>query len=307
MNAAVSMKDLIAQAKATEDQTEVVVGGDFEYVPPPAGQTVGRLVEYIELGKHVEIYEGKPKPAIEMVRITFEFTHPKNIKEIDVEGGKKKIADRKSITLPKKMNDKAKFYKLFMAMRYGREEITHMAEMLNEPFIFNVIHNITGEGDKKRTYAEVWDGKASTWQVFPPRVSDPLAGTVKDISTSIPELLSPLRIFLWSLPTKDTWDSLFIDGEREVKDDKGAVKKVSKNWLQEHILSATDYNGSALDQMLNKVDNLPTQGNTPSSQSTGTQVQAGALPGDEVASAATHSQMTAAPAEEQDALAALGF
>ena len=63
---------------------------------------------------------------------------------------------------------------------------------------------------------------------------------------------------MWSNPTKETWDSLFIDGTTEIKNADGTVENKSKNWVQETVLSATDYGGSALEQLLHGVDNLPT-------------------------------------------------
>lgn len=252
-----SYKDLVNKAKEIEDHSEVQAGGDFEYEPPKAGRTLGRFIEYIELGKHVEMYEGKPKPAAELVRVTFEFTMPDRIKEVEVEGGTKKIAERISMTMPKKFTEKAKFFKLFKAMTYGRENITHMAEMLGEAFIFEIKHNTSGEGEKKRTFANIYS--AGAFGIFAPRKVDDLAGTSEDISAAVPPALSPIRIFLWNVPTKETWDTLFIDGERDEKQADGTTKKVSKNWLQERILSATDYVGSGLEQLLTGLRQLPTE------------------------------------------------
>lgn len=288
-----NIKELVNKAKEIEDQSEVQAGGDFEYTPPAAGRTVGRFIEYIELGKHVEMYEGKPKPPAEMVRVTFEFTLPDRVKEVEIDGVKKKIAERISYNMPKKFTEKAKYYKLFKAMTYGRDSITHMAEMLGEAFVFDIKHNTKGEGDKKKTFANLYQD--STWGVFAPRSVDPLTNVSTDLSSKVPEALSPLRIFIWDIPTKETWDSLFIDGEREVKDGD-TTKKVSKNWLQERLLSATDFGGSALEQMLNDIPDLPTSG-------TGTQ--------------ASNEKQENAPAEnpsenatvnpDEDPMKALGF
>lgn len=293
--------DLIKKAAETENQSEAKAGGDFEYTPPAAGKTIARFIEYIELGKHVELYEGKPKPPAEMVRVTFELLHPqKNIKEIEIEGGKKTIADRLSITMPKKQTEKAKFFKLFKAMAQGRSDIVHMAQMLNEEFIVDVKHNVS-EKDKK-TYANIYaDG---TWHVFAPYVEDPLAGTRTKVP--VPAAISPLKLFLWGNPTKETWDSLFIDGEREVKNADGTTRKESKNWLQNSILSATDYGGSALEQMLAGVDNLPTSepanAGTPEGTATATQSANASAPADTQTPATVTKTATA-----EDALKALGL
>ena len=60
----------------------------------------------------------------------------------------------------------------------------------------------------------------------------------------MPELdASEIKLFLWNNPTKETWDSLYIEG---TKDDGK-----SKNWIQEDMYKAVDFPGSALDIMLN--------------------------------------------------------
>lgn len=308
---------LINKAAETENHSEAKKGGDFERIIIPAGRTVGRFIEYIELGKHVEEYQGKPKPSAEQVRVTFEFTHPKHRHEIEVEGGKKEFNDRISITMPKSQSEKAKFYKLFKVMAYGREDKVHMAQMLGEAFVFDVKHNIVEKNGAKVTYANIYvDGQ---WHIQSPVAEDPITGNKTDLSPQIPAAISPLKIFLWSNPTKETWDSLFIDGTRTEK--VGDVEReVSKNWLQETILSATDFGGSALEQMLAGVDNLPT---TESAQEAGAQTSKEAsnaeahanpqvkttatIPAEGAAAAATQTVATATQGSAQDALAMLGL
>ncbi|QOE32088.1 hypothetical protein CPT_Palo_029 [Rhizobium phage Palo] len=293
-----NFKDLINQAKQTENQSEAVAGGNYEYKVPDAGRTVARFIEYIELGDHVTMYQGKPKPAAPQVRVTFELLGKSHISEIDVEGGKKKVANRISVNMPKKQSDKAKFFKLFKAMAAGRTEITHMAEMLTEAFILDVVHAHEGEGDKKKTYANIYT-EDQVWKVFAPRRIDDLAGTSEDISHMVPQPIGAPRIFLWGNPTKPTWDSLFIDGYNETKNADGTTTKVSKNWLQEKIMSATNYEGSALQSMLGGLDNLPTSGDSTSSESSKTQTESG----NANAGAGTQTSVTAS----DDPLADLGL
>lgn len=305
----VDFKALVNKAKETEDQSVATAGGaDFEFVVCPAGKTVGRFIEYIELGKHVELYEGKPKPAFEMVRVTFAVTSPKMIREVEgADGTKHKIEHRLSITMPKKLNEKSKFYKLFQAMIYGRTEITHMAEMLGEAFTFNIVHNESGEGDKKKTFANLYN--KSVWGISSPFAENPLTGEKQDLRDHIPQSQSELRIFLWNNPTEETWKSLFIDGEREQKDGAGNIQKISKNWLQETILSATDYQGSLLEQMLTGLGDLPTG---IASSDTGAQTDASGSSAEDPAK----NRVSEVPAEQQvdtssvsneDALASLGL
>lgn len=298
----VDFKNLVKQAKEIEDQSVATAGGDFEYTPPPAGKGPIRFIEYIELGKRPQSHDGKPKPDAEEVRITFELLGTKNIKEIDVEGGKRKIADRISITMAKKFSEKATFYKLFKIMQQGRDGITHMAEMLGEAFFGTVVHSIPAKpGD--RVYGNL--RKDQVWLIESPRVEDPIAQTVTDYTDKIPAALSPIRLFLWDIPTKETWDSLFIDGTREVKQADGSLKQESKNWLQENIMSAKDFQGSALEQMLGGLESLPTESKqetkTEGAQTSGTEQNTSAPAGDAEAGTTTPES------SPEDDLAALGL
>lgn len=238
------LADLIEQAVSLDDQTETTTGGgDFEREPPAEGVTVGRLIEYIELGVHPrKAHRGKEKTPAELVKVTFELTHPKNIKTIPATAEYEafSISDKISLMLNKSLNDKAKFKKLFEKLRRGRTEVTHFAQMLGEAFVITVKHNKSEANGK--TYANVTDASGN-FTIEAPYVIDPISETQKEVP--VPEAMSELRLFLWNLPTKETWDSLYIDGTKEVDG-----KEVSKNWIQEKILSAVNITGSALEQML---------------------------------------------------------
>lgn len=307
-----SIAELAAMAGEYEDQTETVASFDFE--PPAAGVTVGRLISYIELGKQpVPDYMGKPKPPADKVRLTFELLAPKNIKEYEVEGGDKRTrAEQITLTLSKKLGDKAAYKKLFNKMLYGRANIKHMAQMLGEAFILTIHHNVVEkDGGKKLTYANL-NAKGADYDVGAPFKVDALEGTSTPLN--VPAALSPLKLFLFDRPTKATWDSLFIEGTREVTKDGGEKEQVSKNWLQETILSAKNFEGSALQQMLGGVAELPqTEAETGTvdeipaeTVETKTVAKAAAKPaGKPKASAATVVAAKAGGAN--DALAALGL
>ena len=68
----------------------------------------------------------------------------------------------------------------------------------------------------------------------------------------VPERLSPRKVFLWNKPNKATWDSLFIDGTYE-KDGE----TVSKNFLQDTIKKALNFEGSPIEEMLEGLGELP--------------------------------------------------
>lgn len=260
MTKALSLKELANLAAQTEDQTEVQTS-NFDNSPPEAGVTIGRFIEYIEIGKHSQNdYAGKPKPPADYVRVTFELLHPKkNIVEYEHEGEKRIRGEYITLKLTKKLGDKAKFKKLFNAMTYGRADIKHMAQMLGEAFVITIIHNtVKGTGGQPdKVYANI--DKDGAYMVGAPFVTDPLEGTKTEVPVREP--IRPLRLFLFDNPTKETWDSLFIDGTRKVKKDGGEEVEVSKNWLQETVMSALNYEGSALQAMLGGLEGLPMQEN----------------------------------------------
>lgn len=260
-----NFNDLIQQElEQGVDQSVATKGGEYTYVPPAEGKRSARLVEYVELGDHVEMYQGKPKPPAAQVRVVFELYGPNDIEEVEVEGaGKKKIAKRIKIEMAISTAEKSKFYKLFKAMQRGRENIKHMAQMLGEAFFVTVKHSDNSkQGAERRVYANIWYDAA--WHVESPMVEDPIAGTRVDYSDKVMSPLSPVKLFLWNNPTKECWDSLFIDGTYERKTgDK--VEQISKNTIQELIMSAVNFEGSKLQVNVLGNLNLPTQ-NKPAEQ-----------------------------------------
>ena len=247
---------LAAKAAQTTDHTETSSGTDWQ--PPVEGTTTLRFIEYIELGKQPQKpFQGKAKPDCEEVRMTFELLmNNKNrtdVREVEVDGVKKLVADRISIKLAIKSGEKAVFKKLFDKMRRGRDNIHHMSQMLGEAFLGTVVHSKSTDG--KVTYANLRDSDGA-WTIRAPRIQkDPLDDD-SWVDINVRPAISPLKIFVWDLPNKECWDSLYIEGTRTVKDDKGVETEQSKNWIQERILSATNYHGSPLEELLNNIGGL---------------------------------------------------
>lgn len=250
---AMTLAQLKALAAQTEDQTDTTAGG-YDFDLAPAGTTVGRLVEYIELGKHPQPdYAGKAKDPADMVFMKVELLAPKNRHEYqDADKNDRVRYDTISFRISKKLNDKAKYTKLFNQMRSGRDDVTHMAQMIGEPLRFKVFHNVSkNKASKETTYANLWD-KDGVMDIGVPKFQpDPLVDEWKDMPVA--EATLPFKLFLFNNPTPETWDSIFIDGTRKVKD--GDVEtEVSKNWIQELIMSAVDFEGSRLEAMLGGMD-----------------------------------------------------
>lgn len=250
------LQDLIANAVELEDQSDRSGSSDYEYVPPAAGITVARLIEYVELGVQPQgQFQGKEKEPAESVRLVFELLNPKkNIREIEVDGKTVKIADRITLTLKKSMHPKAKYAKLFDKMKYGRDSITHMAQMLNDPFILTVTHRVVENEGTKRTYVNITN-EAGEYTIQAPFKLDPL--TEEKTNIPVQKAVSPLKLFLFKKPTKGTWDALFIDGEREEKGPDGQTKTISRNRIQNKIKEALNFEGSEVQKLLSGSTELP--------------------------------------------------
>lgn len=246
------MNALLNQAKtgSTVDQTKEPERKAFEIIP--AGPTPARFVGYVEVGKHAQEYEGKAKADALEVILTFELNGKKHHIEYEKDGETISRTNIKRETMPAYTTSKAGFKKLFNAMRAEREDITHMAQMLNEPFLITVVHN-ADKDDPKKVYANIKDDNG--WRVGPPLYNaqpDPLEEPIMKV-LPVAEATVPLQLLLWDNPTKEQWDSIFIDGTRTVKKD-GKDVEVSKNWVQERCLAAKDYESSALADMLSGAD-----------------------------------------------------
>lgn len=248
-------KDVANRAAKRTDQTQTKTGGEA-FPIPAAGGALARLVDYIEIGVHPQkAFKGKAKAPAAKALLTFELTGPKYTREIEVDGVKKKVADRISLpAIPISLHEKAGFKKLFKKMTYGRQDINHMAQMLGDAFLLEIVHNEVGEGADKKVYANITDSDGN-YLVSGPFEIDKLAGTTKKYK--VPEAIGNERLFIWDEPTQECWDSLFIDGDREVKDEKGNTKTVSKNWIQNTITSALNFEGSPVQTFLEGSSSLP--------------------------------------------------
>lgn len=218
------------------DQSVASAGGG-DYTTPPAGQTGARFVAYYEVGKHAGEYQGKPK-VNDTVQMIFELIGPKHpVRE--TEGGEK-IPTRLTLTMNLSDNEKSGFHKLFSRVR---TEETHMVQLLGKPVLLNVTHATKGEGQNKRTYANIdkESVRKPTYQQLNPETGD-----LEDKVLEVGPAITPLKAFVWNFADAEMWDSIFIEGEwEERKDDKGNVTAParSKNVVQEKIMSALNFQG----------------------------------------------------------------
>ncbi|QXP44076.1 DNA polymerase A [Stappia phage SI01] len=305
----VDIAALAAKAAETEDQTQEVSHTEFDNTPEE-GLTVGRLIGYVELGKHDGgEYNGKKKPDAERVRIEFELLGPNNMITFERDGKEVTMGQQVSVEMKKSLSDKAKFKKLFKKLQYGRDDKKHIAQMLGEAYIMHIYHN-KGKNAAGKEVLYVNLDKDGEFAISAPFQVDPI--TKQKQMYNIAPATQPLRLFLWDHPVREMWDSLFIDGSREVKNADGTTTSVSKNWMQERIMSAKNFAGSPIHVLLSGVsaediaaaEEAASEAAAPSAtQDTG--------PAEEVAQSAPEAQEEAsAPVAEEanaDPLAALGL
>lgn len=239
----IDLKEMTAAVAATAaDMNNSVRGGGGTYTPPAEGATRLRFVAYVETGLHENAIPGKPSKNENQVQLTFELSGPKHPAKVLEDGTK--IPYRITIRLNNSLNEKATFYKLFRRMNY-KGTATHMSQLLGEAYKGFITHKVIGEGEAKRTFANLKDDNGLTIQ--PPRYDDPETGEVRELVVDAP--ISPIRIFVWNADPKflgQMWESIFIDGTF------GEGEKArSNNVFQEEIRSALNFNGSPIQQFLN--------------------------------------------------------
>lgn len=251
MTTEINFQELAAMAAGDQDFTVVSSGGDFERELPEAGMCTVRFREYIELGLCSCASKDYPdKKPCHKARFVFEVTTPKHVKTITPEGKDSfRMAPSIAITCNITNSERGNFIKLFKLLNW-EGKATHPAQLLGTGYLAEIVHAGKNKGeitaDNPATYANLQ--KDGVFTIAAPRISDPLAETVTPIA--VPELINDKKLFLWGNPNKACWDALHIAGTFE-KEVKGVKQQVSKNWLQEKLMEALDFEGSPLFQMLN--------------------------------------------------------
>ena len=210
------------------DMNEVVQGGGgaAELIE---GNHFCRLVQYVSIGSHSTEYDGQKKAPAPMFYLGFE------VFQIDRSSGTPVIKEgvlRRSRNLTISQNEKATAHKLFKRLNY-KGTAKHFYQLLGEAFILpcKKVTLTKGPNAGKEVIREQWlEVQAAV---------DPVSGAPYNVPALNEDYL---KLFLFEQPTKEAWDSLYIDG----KNDKGE----SKNWIQDRIVSAANYSGSALEALI---------------------------------------------------------
>lgn len=223
-----------------DDLADESIESEFSYSVPDEGEYGARLVEYIELGKQVTYFEGKASKPKPQVRLTFELLDPELAYERDEDGVKSIRYPTQSVTITKGNGSKSSYIKFLKAFKSAVPELSEAKQLvafIDKPIVLKIVHT-PGKKDPSKIYINLKADHISS-------VTYKDKKTKKLETVEVPEATATFRMLLWDHPTVTQWDSLFIDGTRE----KDGVTK-SKNWIQEFILKANNFSGSALADIL---------------------------------------------------------
>lgn len=212
-----NLNSLIEAAIQTQDvdMTETGTGGGGLM---PAGFAMARLVTYIEFGSQPQEYQGKAKAPADEFRVGFKLF-----------GGEYDGRFISTFDLALSNNEKSAAKILFERLNW-KGDLKHIAQALKRGFLvpITVVKSKTSGKDGNRI---------NIAGILPP------IDVVSKAQYPIPEVEdSDLKYFFFNSPTPETWNALFVDG---TWDDGG-----SKNKIQEKILTALNFQGSALEQQL---------------------------------------------------------
>ena len=237
-----------AAKEAGTDNSEASKG--FERKVTPAGLTPARFIGYVETGSHVEQFEGKDKAPARQVIISFELNGPDHGNSFEKDGETKTWNNTIHIDMAISQNEKSGFYKLFKKMAYGRDAVKSFPQMLGEAFIVKVVHKKSKTSGKDYPVIK----EEGEWTIMAPFQTDPLNGTVTTFD--IKEMTEAGRVMLWDSPNQEMWDSIFIDGTY-TKTVNDVEQEISKNFIQNKCLEATDFAGSKLEALVGGLADLP--------------------------------------------------
>ena len=233
-----NIQNLAAKAAevASVNMAETGTGGGAERIVLEPGNYLARLVEYIEKGSQKNTFDtSKPaRPICRMGFAVFPFE--------ETEGGGRKVSETpvfvRTSDLTISNHEKSGLKKMYNRMNYKNDATkTHVAMFLGEAFLIGI-------GKRQNAAKTNFYNTIDTNDIKP--AIDPMSAQPYAVPQVDDKVYS---VFLWDYPTQETWDSLFIDGTR----DDGT----SRNFIQEEILGAENYEGSALQQLLEGTASIP--------------------------------------------------
>lgn len=244
---------IAAKAATAADFTKTTSGGgDTKFEPPAAGPCRLRLVSYVEIGVHEKTFKGQSKKQ-DRCRLAFEVSGPKHPpREVDGKSYPHMVYVEETLS----RHEKANFVKLFNQLNYD-QTATHPAQCVGKAYLGTIVHRAWKKKDdpadpSKWTGLDVGLRNDTGYTIRAPRFEDPETGDLRVVEVAPP--VTPLTFFLWSDPDMDCWNSIFIDGEYPERKDEKTGKVImpakSKNVVQAKIISALNFEGSAIHTML---------------------------------------------------------
>lgn len=227
-----------AAAVASVDISETSTGGGGERVVLAKGKYLARLCEYLEYGVQPNHFDPKkdPKPICRLTFAVFPFSTDEQGNRIPGKFDEPVFVRSSDFTISN--HEKAGLKKVYSRLNWRNDATkNHVAFFLGEAFLVGVDKKTSKDGKREYNSLDANDINpaldAMSGQPYPVPALDDKA----------------YRVFLWDVPTKEQWDSLFIEGSR----DDGT----SKNFIQDTMLKALNFVGSPLEQLLNGGATLP--------------------------------------------------
>src|SRR5699024_11741786 len=128
--------DLInAEAQATAatmNMNEASQGGGFREVVPTS-QYLGAMVSYVDMGEHMEEFQGQAKGPFPKIRMEVAIFKTDDSGQLD----------KNPVIIPErgmfiKRNERSKSYKAFQALNYANDpNFTHFAQAFMRPYVFH--------------------------------------------------------------------------------------------------------------------------------------------------------------------------
>lgn len=221
------LKNIANEAAKTSsvDMSESSSGGGAAQTWP-VGNYRGRIVEVVEFGMQPQEYQGERKAPSRELRLGVMLFPNKRVKELYGEDVAPKVVRSRDIKVSN--NSRAGAKAIFDRLNVGGDA-TNFAQFIGDAYKFKLDDYVSKAGRK----SQVID-----WSVTSAAIDD---DTGKPLSVpEAPE--AAYTMFLFDQPSKEMWDKLHIPGVTE--------QGKSKNFIQEKILAALDYKGSALEALL---------------------------------------------------------
>lgn len=220
------------------DMNETTTGGGGGRLLP-AGKAIAVLTGYIESGLQPREFNGKPKPPTREMRLIFTIVggRGKNVDGevedyVQEEGNYPTIG---TFFISVTNNEKSKAVKWFQRMRqncYGDGGEVSFAQFLGKAFLLPITHTAGKKDGKDVVYVNI--DPATVDKPEDPMTMQPYA------IPAVPD--DAYKLLLWDAPTKEQWDSLFIETPEDAEK--------SRNYLQEHLMTSLDFGTSKLAALL---------------------------------------------------------